>query len=109
MDDQMEFEEPLPEEAPTIIDPGTLGNNTVRMTESQIQVGNMGEKYKVATVWSFRSLFVYLGKRRRLWKAKIAWSRWLWEGVSSSKKVQPEFRHIICYESAEEGQNYLVR
>ena len=46
----MEFEEPLPEEAPTIIDPGTLGNNTVRMTESQIQVGNMGEKYKVATV-----------------------------------------------------------
>ena len=56
MDDQMEFEEPLPEEAPTIIDPGTLGNNTVRMTESQIQVGNMGEKYKVATVLSFSKL-----------------------------------------------------
>ena len=48
MDDQMEFEEPLPEEAPTILDPGTLGNTTLRMTESQIQVGNMGEKYKVS-------------------------------------------------------------
>ena len=45
----MDFEEEpgSDEPEPTILDPGQLGNDRVQMTESQIQVGNMGEKYKV--------------------------------------------------------------
>ena len=62
----MEFEEPLPEEAPTILDPGTLGNTTLRMTESQIQVGNMGEKYKVSETKNNFQKLSSSGERRRL-------------------------------------------
>ena len=49
MSDLMDFEEEpgSDEPEPTILDPGQLGNDRVQMTESQIQVGNMGEKYKV--------------------------------------------------------------
>ena len=45
----MDFEEEpgSDEPEPTILDPGQLGNDRVQMTESQIQVANMGEKYKV--------------------------------------------------------------
>ena len=38
----------LSDQQQTILDPGQLGSTTCKMTESQIQVGNMGEKYKVS-------------------------------------------------------------
>ena len=36
------------DEQQTILDPGQLGSTTCKMTENQIQVGNMSERYKVS-------------------------------------------------------------